>query len=142
MTAPVFGPPLIGQTEKALNAILEQQLAGTEITEPQWVALTLTAVSGGTLQHDQLIGRINATTQFGVAAATERIAELTAAGLVRTNEDGTVSTTEAGQAQWTSVRTNIGAITGGLWGDLPADDLATAARVLATVLQRASAVLA
>jgi hypothetical protein len=48
MTAPpTFGTPVIGQTEKALNAILHRQLAGTSLTEPQWVTLTLTVVSGG-----------------------------------------------------------------------------------------------
>ena len=34
-TTPTFGPPLIGQTENALNAILDRQLAGTAMTEPQ-----------------------------------------------------------------------------------------------------------
>jgi hypothetical protein len=32
---PAFGTQVIGQTEKALNAILERQLAGTGLTEPQ-----------------------------------------------------------------------------------------------------------
>ncbi|MCY1143299.1 hypothetical protein OWR29_35335 [Actinoplanes sp. Pm04-4] len=42
MTIP-FGAQLIGRTEKALNALLDQALQGTGLTEPQWVALTLTA---------------------------------------------------------------------------------------------------
>jgi hypothetical protein len=42
----------------------------------------------------------------------------------------------------TGIRTKVGQITQRLWGDLPADELATAARVLATVLERASAELA
>ncbi|WP_164842402.1 hypothetical protein [Actinoplanes solisilvae] len=37
-----FGAQLIGRTEKALNALLERELSGTGLTEPQWVALTLT----------------------------------------------------------------------------------------------------
>ena len=34
-TTTVFGTQIIGRTEKALNAILDRQLAGTGITEPQ-----------------------------------------------------------------------------------------------------------
>jgi hypothetical protein len=45
-TTPTFGAQVLGQTEKALNAILARQLAGTGLTEPQWVTLTLTVVSG------------------------------------------------------------------------------------------------
>ncbi len=36
-TTPAFGTQIIGQTEKALNALLDQQLPGTGLTEPQWV---------------------------------------------------------------------------------------------------------
>ena len=56
-TTPAFGPPLIGQTEKALNAILDRQLAGTGMTEPQWVTLSLTVAGGGSADRGQLIGR-------------------------------------------------------------------------------------
>lgn len=36
-----FGPQLIGQTEKALDAILRRLLAGTGLTEPEWVTLRI-----------------------------------------------------------------------------------------------------
>jgi hypothetical protein len=35
-TSPTFCTPLIGQTEKAPNAILDRQLAGSGMTERQW----------------------------------------------------------------------------------------------------------
>ena len=47
MTTP-FGPQLIGETEKTLNALLGRFLAGTELTEPQWVTLRLADLLGGT----------------------------------------------------------------------------------------------
>jgi hypothetical protein len=50
-SAPAFGTPIIGQTEKALNAILARQLAGTGITEPQWV--TLVIVNGATFTAER-----------------------------------------------------------------------------------------
>jgi hypothetical protein len=140
-TAQAFGTALIGQTEKALNAILDRQLAGTGITEPQWVTLTLTVVSGGAIDRAELIRRVGGATQFSEAAVAERITELTAAGFLRDGGDGRVQVTDEGQARWTQVRTAIGPITQGLWGDLPAEDLATAGRVLGIVLARANAVL-
>ena len=143
-TTHTFGTALIGQTEKALNAILDRQLAGTGITEPQWVTLTLTVVGGGTVDRAELIRRVAAATRFSPAAVAERITELTAAGLLRDGGDrgdGQVQVTDEGQARWTRVRTAIGPITQGLWGDLPAEDLAAAGRVLGIVLDRANAVL-
>lgn len=140
-TAQAFGTALIGQTEKALNAILDRQLAGTGITEPQWVTLTLTVVSGGAIDRAELIRRVGGATQFSQASVDERITELTAAGFLRDGGDGRVQVTDEGQARWTQVRTAIGSITQGLWGDLPAEDLASAGRVLGIVLDRANEVL-
>lgn len=143
-----FGTALIGQTEKALNAILDRQLAGTGITEPQWVTLTLTVVGGGAVDRAELIHRVADATRFSRAAVADRIAELTAAGFLRdSNSDSDsgadrVEVTDEGHARWTRVRTAIGPITQGLWGDLPAEDLAAATRVLRVVLDRAHAVLA
>ncbi len=141
-TTPPFGTALIGQTEKTLNAILDRQLAGTGITEPQWVTLTLAAAGGGSVDRAELIRRVSAATKAGEASVAERVAELTAAGLLRDGGDGSIQVSEAGQARWTRIRTALGPITQGLWGDLPAEDLAVAGRVLSTVLERADAVLA
>jgi hypothetical protein len=141
-TTQTFGTALIGQTEKALNAILDRQLAGTGITEPQWVTLTLTVVSDGVIDRTELIRRVGGATQFSEASVAERISELTTAGFLRDGGDGRIQVTDEGQARWTQVRAGIGPITQGLWGDLPAEDLAAAGRVLSIVLDRANAVLA
>jgi len=140
-TAQAFGTALIGQTEKALNAILDGQLAGTGITEPQWVTLTLTVVGGGTLDRAELIHRVSGATKVSQASVVDRITELTAAGFLHERGDGRVQVTDEGQARWAEVRAAIGPITQRLWGDLPAEDLATAGRVLSIVLDRATAVL-
>jgi DNA-binding MarR family transcriptional regulator len=140
--AQTFGTALIGQTEKALNAILDRQLAGTGITEPQWVTLTLTVVGGGAIDRAELIHRVSGATQFSQASVAERITELTAAGFLCDDGDGRVQVTDEGQRRWTQVRAAIGPIAQGLWSDLPAEDLAAAGRVLSTVLGRANAVLA
>jgi hypothetical protein len=72
-TTPTFGTPILGQTEKALNAILDRQLAGTGLTEPQWVTLTLTIAGGGTVDHDQLVGRVAGVLKVSEAEAQARI---------------------------------------------------------------------
>ncbi|MFI7443267.1 hypothetical protein [Nonomuraea indica] len=139
--APLFGTQVIGQTEKALNAILERQLAGTGLTEPQWVALTLTVVGGGELDRPQLTGRVAGVLKIGEARAAEILGELAAAGLLHVPDEGAATATGDGQALWSRVRATIGEITQQLWGDLPQDELATAGRVLNTVLTRANTLL-
>jgi hypothetical protein len=143
-TTPTFSAPVLGQTEKALNAILDRQLAGTGLSEPQWVTLTLTVASGGTVDRDQLIGRVAGALKVSEAEAQGRITELAAAQLLQApdGEGSPVKVTDTGQQLHGQIRTAVTEITQRLWGDLPADDLATAGRVLSTVLARANAELA
>ena len=139
-TTPTFGTQLIGQTEKALNAILERLLEGTHLTEPQWVTLTLTVMSGGAVDRDELVRRVAGAVKVSADEAQARIGELAAAQLVdAADEEGSqVRVTDAGRELQSRIRTEAGEITERLWGDLPAEDLTTAARVLGTVLNRAS----
>ncbi|MEA2213422.1 MAG: hypothetical protein QOF83_3370 [Solirubrobacteraceae bacterium] len=143
-TTPTFGTPVIGQTEKALNAILHRQLAGTGLTEPRWVTLTLTIAFGATLDRDQLIGRVAGALKVSDSEAQARITELAAAQLLEAPDgDGSpVTVTDAGQQLHSQIRTAVTQITERLWGDLAAEDLATAGRVLSTILERANAELA
>ena len=46
-TVPMFNAQLLGQTEKAANAILDRLLAEPRLSEPQWVTLSIAAASGG-----------------------------------------------------------------------------------------------
>ncbi|GAA3208279.1 hypothetical protein [Actinocorallia longicatena] len=140
-TTPAFGTALIGRTEKTLNAILERLLDGTGITEPQWVTLTL-AVTGGPSPRAEFVARAAAVTRSTEEAVGERVAGLAGAGILAVGPDGVVQVTGEGRERWDAVRASIGEITGKLWGDLPAEDLAVAGRVLGTVLARADAVLA
>ena len=52
-----------------------------------------------------------------------------------------VNVTDTGQRLHRQVRTAVTLVTQRLWGDLAAEDLATAGRVLSTVLARADAEL-
>lgn len=142
-TTPPFSPQVIGQTEKALNAILDRQLAGTGLTEPQWVALALTVGAGEAVDRHALVGRLAGVLKVSEAEVQARIAELAAVDLLQAPDgaESPVKLTEEGRRLHGQIRAAVAQITQRLWGDLPADDLATAGRVLSTVLVRADAEL-
>src|SRR6478609_5823315 len=95
MTSPTptaFGTQLLGQTENALNAILARQLAGTGLTEPQWVTLSIPLAGALKLPDDQ---------------ARSRITELAAADLVDLPKaaGSPVTLSAAGQSLHREIRT-------------------------------------
>ncbi|MHB8692006.1 MAG: MarR family winged helix-turn-helix transcriptional regulator [Solirubrobacteraceae bacterium] len=139
-----FGTQAIGQTEKALGAILDRQLAGTGLTERQWVTLSVTATFGFTLTREQLLGRLAGVFKVDQAGAEELVSQLADDGLVHetVDDEQRIEATRTGAELFARVRGSITEITERLWGDLPASDLETAGRVLATVLERANAELA
>jgi hypothetical protein len=139
-TTPTFSTQLIGQTEKTLNAILDRLLAGTGLNEPQWVTLTVAVMSGESPDREAFVGRIAGSLKISDDDARARIDELAAAGLL--GEGSPVRVTDAGRQLQARIRGEVVEITERMWGDLPADDLAAAGRVLTTVLERASAELA
>ena len=143
-TAPSFSPRLLGQTEKALNAFLDRELAGTGLTEPQWVALTLLSTDGDGADRAELVDRVAGVLKVDRPRAEARIGELVEAGLIAAagGEGSGIEATEAGKRLHRRVRAATTAIAQRLWGDLPAEDLEAAGRVLGTVLERADAELA
>jgi DNA-binding MarR family transcriptional regulator len=140
MSTPIpFGTQLIGQTEKTLNAILGQLLAGTDLSEPQWVGLNVALASGGTLAPDQLVDRLAGALKVSDGEAQARLSELVTAQLLDVLTDRSpVGVTEAGRELHTRIRSSVTEITERLWGDLPSEDLEAAGRVLRTVLERAN----
>jgi hypothetical protein len=142
-TTPEFGTQLIGQTENALGAILDRQLAASGLNRQQWITLTLAVVSGGTIDQGQLVNRVTSALKIGEAQARARIAELTSAGMLQIPGlgDSAVGVTDTGNRLHGQIRTAVTEITQRLWGDLPSDELAIAGRVLGAVLDRANAEL-
>jgi DNA-binding MarR family transcriptional regulator len=141
-TPPSFSAQALGQTEKALNAILDRRLAGTGLTEPQWIALSLVVMSGGSSERAALVTRLTGGIKVSAADAEALVDALVAAQLVQSAGDSAVELTTAGQELHSSIRVDVVQITERLWGDLPQEDLAAAGRVLDAVLTRANAELA
>ncbi|MBD5785335.1 MarR family transcriptional regulator [Cellulosimicrobium terreum] len=126
-----FGPPLVGQTEKALGALLRTVLAPHHLTETQWVTLRLTEQNAGRTGLPQLV-----RDRAQVPDAGEVLAELTRRGLV----DGS-GLTPQGCATVAAVGAQVTELTAPIWAALSAEDSATAGRVLNTVLQQTRALL-
>jgi hypothetical protein len=124
---------IIGQASIATRALLNRELEQAGLTFEQSVALNL-AASGGSVTADALAGGL----RIPVADAEAALSGLAGAGLLE--PDGTI--TAAGRAIQQQVGARIAGITARLYGDLPADDLVTAARVLTEVTARANAELA
>jgi len=140
---PTISTRVIGQAEKTLNAILGRQLAGTGLTEPQWVILTLAVTSGGPADRDQFTHTVAGALKISEADAQARIADMVAAQRLQITGGGSaVTVTGPARQLHSQIRATIADITQRLWGDLPADDLATAGRVLTIITERANAELA
>lgn len=134
-----FTPQVLGETEKALNAILIRALDTAGLTEHQWIALQLTVAAGGGLADEQLVGRLAGALKRGTPDAEARVHELVAAGLLAPgDDDAQVALTEAGRETHGGIRRAVAEITERLWGDLPQADLDTTGRTLATILERAN----
>jgi DNA-binding MarR family transcriptional regulator len=136
-----FTPRLIGETEKTLNAILDRHLAEADLTEQHWITLTLAVISGGSMDRDQLVGKVVSGAKFSEQDVRERVTELVARGLLDDSGGPEVTVTDAGAQLHARIRAANDELTARLWGDLSAGELDTAARVLAAVLERANAEL-
>ena len=140
-TYPTLTPRVIGQAEKTLNAILARQLAGTGLTEPEWVILTLAATSGEPAGRDQFTRTVADALKISEDGARAHIGAMVTAQQLQITGEG-VTVTGAALQVHERIRAATAGITQQLWGDLPAGDLATAGRVLAIITERANAELA
>jgi len=135
-----LNPQVIGQAETALGALLGPILTEAGCTFEQWVILALIETGGSPVERAQLIARVIDARKFAAADVAAAIAKLTADGLL-SSVSGTVGLTDAGHDLHWRVRGRINEVTSGLF-DFPAEDLATAGRVLAIITDRANAFLA
>ena len=89
-STPPFGPALIGQTEKALDAILRRELSGTGVSPTGWVLLKLAEGAGGRLGRQDHVARAGAEAKFEAAKADAEIASQLSRGLLDADGDEVV----------------------------------------------------
>jgi hypothetical protein len=133
-TTPTLNGQIIGQAERLTRAVLERLLAGAGVTFVQWVAINQTATAG----PDGVATRLTDGLRIDHAEAQATVDGLAEAGLLAA--DGSLTT--AGRARYDEISAGIAGITERLYSGLPADELATAGRVLSAVIARARSELA
>ncbi|MFF3227018.1 hypothetical protein ACFYV7_29770 [Nocardia suismassiliense] len=136
-TAPTtLNPSIIGQAEKHHTAVLTRALAGTTLDEKQWIVLNQALAAGEPVEQGAHIARIAAMTQWAHTEVETALNALLAKDLLATTPHRLLEPTDTGKAVVSKVRTESGAIVAAAYGAVPAEDLATAARVLATITAR------
>ncbi len=132
----------IGEAEGAVRALLDRTLAGTATTSTEYVVLRVLAIRGPAASpaafHEFLAGQ----RQLGLdpPAAAELLGGLEAKGLVSGSAPdgpGPTQLTAEGAALHASLADAVAKVTKRLYADFDPDDLATAHRVLAQVIERA-----
>jgi hypothetical protein len=128
-------PQVIGPTEDALRALLNQQLAGSRIPGYlTWVCLNLSAGSSSRATLEAMLG---AETKCRPDAAAATVEELVALGLLV--NDG--HPTPDGQVELAAVRRRVQGTTAELVAGVSEEDIARAILVLDHVRERAEALL-
>jgi DNA-binding MarR family transcriptional regulator len=135
---PTFTPRLLGETEKTLNAILDRHLSGAGLSEQHWITLTLAVASDGPIDRTELVQKVTKGAKFREDDVEARVSELIAMHLFDDSGSPEVVVTDAGRELHAQIRRANAELTERLWGDLAPEELATAARVLTTVLERAN----
>lgn len=124
-----FTPQLIGQTEKALNALLHTVLIDRQLSEREWVALRLVSQFDGGGDVAEII---RDRAQF--AEAADLLSTLERRGLVAGQ-----ALSAAGAELVVEVGQEIGALTQPIWAHVDSADAEAAARALNSVLEQTQA---
>ncbi|MET7985780.1 MULTISPECIES: MarR family winged helix-turn-helix transcriptional regulator [unclassified Streptomyces] len=132
----------IGLAHYASRAALERVLARSGTTFEQSVALRAVSDDGGTAERARVVGRLSDGLKIEESAARRAVEEMTALKLLEEPTPHQVSLTDAGRELFESIRTAGDDIAARVYAGIPAEDLATAGRVLALVTERANAELA
>jgi DNA-binding MarR family transcriptional regulator len=138
---PTLTTRTIGETESALNGILSKVLGQTGLDELAWVALRLVSIMPPPLTATKLATQLSHSRKVDEAAAEAVLAALEGRGLLQMSGD-TIATTPEGARLFEQLSGQVNTYIAQMWDGLDSDELATAARVLTTITQRANALLA
>ncbi|MGW3617711.1 MarR family winged helix-turn-helix transcriptional regulator [Micromonospora arida] len=143
-TVPTLNGQVIGQAHYATRALLERAIGPLGVTFNQVVALHVLAQ--GPVERAHLTHRVTSTRKIDESAVHQVIAQLVDAGLAQVDgpspatggDEPLVALTDAGCATQRSVVAAVADLSARLYGDIPADEASTAARVLTLVTERAN----
>ncbi|WP_042374943.1 MarR family winged helix-turn-helix transcriptional regulator [Streptacidiphilus neutrinimicus] len=141
-TTPTLNGQVIGQAHLATRALLDPVLDRSGTTFPQ--SAVLNALAAGDDDRARLVVRLAGNLKTTDAAVADVVAGLEASGLLEAapGDGSRLRLTDAGRARNQHIRDAVAVLTERLYGDIPAEDLATAGRVLTLVTTRANAELA
>ena len=111
-TSPSF-TALVGQLESAFGAILDRELAGTGLSAPHWITLTVAIAGGGSIERDQLVHRVSRAPKITEPEVETCINELAHARLLLVpDQDGApVTVKDAGRQLHSRISTAVADIT-------------------------------
>jgi DNA-binding MarR family transcriptional regulator len=131
----------IGVTENTLRALLTQKLlSGTNLDYHQWVSFNL-IVSQAPAVLSRVLAQMQAGLRLDQQTAAAVIDALSARGLITVRGDE-LTPTDEGSALHARVTSQVLLLTQRMYAGLDPADLAAAYRVLSTLNERGSAILA
>ncbi|MER6129247.1 MarR family transcriptional regulator [Streptomyces sp. NPDC001795] len=139
---PVVNGQLVGLTHYAGRALLERVLARSGTTFNQSAALRALADNGGDIERSSLVRLVRDALKVDEAAARAAVDGLIGDKLLEASADGRVSFTDRGRELFDGIQAGGKEVASRLYAGIPREDLETAGRVLALVLERANAELA
>ncbi len=146
MSAPdaltVLNPSIIGQAEKAHNAVLDLVLAGTPLDEKRWISLQLTAAADGPVPADELVAQVANKAKFAPADVRAALEGLTRSDLVAGSAADLITVTEIGAGLVAELRAKAAGYIRHAYEQISTEDLIVAARVLTTITATLSADIA
>lgn len=126
-----LSPQLIGQTEKALQALLLTVLADRDLSEREWVTLRLVSQATGTDDLDAFVAE-----RLHDPDAGRFIAGLRDRGLI-----ADAALTSSGTALSSEIGQEIAALTAPVWDGIEEKDAEAATRALNHILEKALVLL-
>jgi DNA-binding MarR family transcriptional regulator len=143
-TAPPVNGRVIALAHNAGRALLEGVLTRHDATFHQSVTLRALVVAGGSIGRDELVAEVSGALKTDASVVRGVIEGLAAAKLLEADpaQASRIRLTDAGRELYESTTAETAEISARLYAGIPAEDLATAGRVLALVTERANAELA
>ncbi|MFJ5259864.1 MarR family winged helix-turn-helix transcriptional regulator [Streptomyces sp. NPDC088387] len=141
-STPLLDSRVIGLAHYAARGVLESVLARHDLTFQQLITLRPVVTADGPAERADVVGQTTGALKTSATEADAVVDTLIGKGLVTAAGSSRVHATDAGRAVVEAVNAEIAPVTARIYADIPTADLATAARVLTVVTERANAELA